>query len=161
MIENVQSNFRGGMNILDHDAVLAEDEYGLAFNVRNRITALETIKNNIEDIHAPTGLKQGIYGFDKYLVLFNSGRAYYKNVDDEEWTLINAIALDRTVDYIFTQAVPASTLNYTRKLNDANRINGTSNESNLSIDPISINSTPAGLVVQDGVNQGWIVFADA
>jgi hypothetical protein len=66
-----------------------------------------------------------------------------------------------TVDRVYAQAVPASTFNYQRKLNDATKIEGNTANQVVSTQNIQINGTAAGLVVQDGVNQGWIILPDA
>src|SRR5436190_13913005 len=124
MIEFIQKDFSSGMNLFSHDANLSDTEYGLAFNVINRTSALESIKNDLEDDKAPVGKKQGIFAFDKYLVLFNSGLCYYRNVDDETWIQVEDIFVDATVDYIFTCAFPASTFNFKRILDILNQING-------------------------------------
>src|SRR6266496_3876628 len=157
MIDIIQNDFSGGLNLFTHDAALNPNEYGLAFNVLNRTTALEAIKDDLEDIHAPIGKKQGLFAFDKYLVLFNAGLCYYRNVDDEAWTQINDIYVDSSVDYIFAQAVPASTFNFKRVLSIPDQIDGTSTNTNVTVQPIEINTLNAGLVVQDGVNQPWFI----
>src|SRR5882757_4947209 len=122
MIDIIQSNFRSGMNLFSHDAQLSDDEYSLAFNVINRTQALEALKEDVEDENAPAGFKQGLFAFDKYLVLFNAGLCYYKNINDSEWTQISDIFVDSTVPFIFGCAVPASTFNFKKVLDIPDKI---------------------------------------
>jgi hypothetical protein len=113
----------------------------------------------LEDTTAPVGKKQGSYSFDQYSVLFCAGRAYYKNViTDSAWTQIADLALDTSVDYIYTCVVPASTFNYARKLEDNNQVAGTATTPGITTQNIIINGTASGLVVQDGINQGWLIL---
>ena len=161
MIDIVQSDFGSGMNLFTHDAALNPEEYGLAFNVTNRTSALEALKDDLEDDEAPDGKKQGLFAFDRYLVLFNAGLCYYRNVDDAEWTQIEDIFVDSTVDYIFAQAVPASTFNFKRVLSIPDQIDGTGANTNITVQPVVISPTLSGLVVQDGINQGWFISPTA
>ena len=162
MLEYIQNDFRGGMNLFEEDYALAANEYGLAYNVRCRTSALSTISAPVEDTSAPKGLKQGIYAFDNYIVLFNAGAAYYKNiVTDSAWVQISGFALSTTAETVYTAAVPTSKNNYARKLNSADRADGSSVETNVSIDPSRlITENPAGLVCQDGTSQPFLITAD-
>ncbi len=161
MIDKIQDNFAGGMNLFSHPTKLAENEYSISFNILNRTSAIEPIKNDVEDTEAPVGFKQGLFAFDKYLVLFVSGLCYYRNVDDTEWTQIDDIFVNSAVNLIFTQAVPASTFNFKRKLDETNKIDGTSANTNVTTEATLINTTNAGLVVQDGITQGWFINPQA
>ncbi|HEX9232705.1 MAG TPA: hypothetical protein VF849_01515 [Blattabacteriaceae bacterium] len=161
MITGLQNDFSGGMDLFNNDTKLNENSYGLAFNVVNRDSSLIPLNKNLEDIKAPAGFKQGIYAFDKYLVLFNAGLCYYRNVDATEWTQIEDIFVNPLVDYIFTQAVPASTFNYKKVLEIPNKIDGSSVNTNVTVQPFKINTLNAGLVVQDGVSIGWFISPDA
>jgi hypothetical protein len=161
MIEYIQSDFSGGMNLFDQDTGIGSNQYLSAFNVRNRRTYLQPIKLPVEDIDAPLGKKQGIYAFDKYILLFAGGKAYYKDIElNSNWIRISPLLMDPTVDYIYAQAVPASTLNYSRKLTSDQNIQGTGLDSNIQTTNIIIAGNPAGLVVQDGISRPWIIFPD-
>jgi hypothetical protein len=158
----IQASFTGGTNLFDEDIALGENEYGLGFNIRNRTTALKTIKLPLEDITAPAGKKQGCYAFDNYLLLFCAGLAYYKDIiTDSAWAQISEFAMSPTVDYIYICVVPASTFNYSRKLKSDGNVDGTATESSVDVQNIVVNGTLAGVVVQDGVNQPWLIKADA
>src|SRR4051812_48952589 len=158
----LQSDFSGGMNLFEEDEAIGEKEYTLAYNVRNRNGSLAPVKSPIEDTAAPQGKKQGVYAFDVYVLIFVNGQAYYKNtVTDSDWTKIVPLTVDTLVDYIYAEAVPASVLNFHRKLTQAGQAQGTQLDPKMTIDGgIKVNDTPAGLVIQDGVNQGWIIFPD-
>lgn len=157
-----QLNFSGGMNLFDSEILLGSNEYALAYNVRNRTAKLQSLNGPDEDELAPVGFKQGIYAFDKYVLLFNNGEAYYKNIilDDSIWTKIVGLTLNTTVDYIYTQVIPASRFNYDRKLTSDNQIEGNKQVNPISVLPNLINGSDAGLIVQDGVQQGYIIKAN-
>jgi hypothetical protein len=158
-MEVIQSNFSGGMNLFNQDVILGEGEYGRAFNIRNRKASLQPVRAAVEDTDIADGKKQGIYGFDNYIVAFVGGRAYYKDVvTDGDWTLIAELYLDPTVDYIYTEAVPASTFNFERKLASASQLGGTDANNPVNTTTLIINGTPSCLVVQDGINQPWIII---
>jgi hypothetical protein len=158
----IQSDFTGGLNIFNDSAKLADNEYGKALNIRNRENALQTIKEPLLDSSAPSGKKQGIYGFDKYIILFSKGKGYYKDITiDSPWTQIGGLLMDPTCDYIYVAAVPASTLNYNRKLIVQTQVSGNANNPAIALESgLQINGTPGGLVVQDGINQPWVIFPD-
>lgn len=163
MLDYIQSDFSGGMDLFNENYNIPNNGYGLSYNIRNRTGALSSISAPVEDTSAPSGLKQGLFAFDNYIVLFNNGAAYYKNiVSDTAWVKISNFAMSTTAPNIYTEAVPASKNNFTRKLNDANRADGSNAESNVSLDPtVEITENPAGLVCQDGISQPYIILSDA
>lgn len=158
-----QSSFAGGINLFSEDHSLAVDEYRVGFNIRNLKGSLNCIRAPLK-IESPSGLKQGLYGFDKYLVLFSAGAAYYTILDDNGnisgWTRIENFYMNPFVDYIYTQPVPASISNLVRKLAATNQINGSSVNTNVNLQNIVINGNPAGLVCQDGISQPFLIKSD-
>src|ERR1044071_94380 len=157
LVPNVsQSSFSGGMNLFSEDHDLQDNEYRVGFNVRNLTGALNCIKSPLQ-LDAPVGLKQGIYGFNRYLLLFSGGSAYYSIPDSTGnitgWIQIEGFFLNPFVDYIYAQPVPASTSNLLRKLDNSSQINGSNVNPVLSISNITINGPLAGLVCQDGISQ--------
>ena len=159
MLEFRQVDFSAGMDLFAEDYALGASSYGLANNIRNRTGALTPIAGPVEDTDAPAGLKQGVYAFDDYIILFCNGAAYYKNiVTSGAWTQISGFALSTTANYVYAEAVPASKSNYVRKLQDEERIDGTSSETNVNTSPTLINTSDAGLVCQDGVSQGFFIL---
>jgi len=159
-----QSDFSGGLNLFDSDAKLADNEYCLASNIRIRTNDIVCAKDKEEDTTAPAGLKQGLYAFDNYLLLFCRGSAFYKDVAlDTPWTQVNNFNMSTEATRIFTEAVPASTLNFERRLQEKNRADGSSSETNLDVNPL-IRTGPSlsGLVCQDGgTTQPYIIYPNA
>jgi hypothetical protein len=152
MIPNIpQYGFAGGMNLYKEDYLLAEDEYRLGFNVRCRTGGIQPVYSHVLDENAPAGLKQGLYGFGQYLLLFVAGLAYYRTNNTSVWTQIAGFEMDDTVQNIYIQAVPASTFNFNRKQR-------TADEQDVIQTSISVGGTVAGLVCQDGINQPWIIL---
>lgn len=161
MLEYIQDDFSGGMNLFDSTLRIGANEYGLAFNIRNRTGELATIQAPVLDDDAPSGLKQGIYGFDRYIILFNSGAAFYKDIiADGDWTQIVDFALKVDAPTIYLEAVPASTQNFERKLVSNDNADGTITNPNLKVNPIILGNTVAGAVCQDGSTRPMLILAD-
>lgn len=156
----IQTDFSGGINLFDEDSSLAENEYRLGFNLRNRNGDLSLIKSSEILENAPAGLKQGCYGFSEFLVLFNAGLAYYSTDDGISWTQIADFAMSATAPRLYAQAVPASTLNFDRQLQAATVINGSGADTRVDVLNVVISGTASGLVVQDGINQPWVIRSD-
>jgi len=156
-----QVDFTGGMDLISPIENIGPTSYEKAFNIRARDEGLEAVKSYTKD-DAPKGKKQGIFAFENFILLFNSGTAWYKDIlsANPVWTKIQNFAMDTTVDYIYAEAVPVSKFNYERRLIDANRIDGTKLDTNVSFTTLQINATSAGLVCQDGISQPWLVLAD-
>ena len=74
------------------------------------------------------------------------------------WTLISGWnAMNSLADRYYTAVVPAAQLTFARKL-----VSGSDITSGVTIDPSAlINSTPAALVVQDGVSIPQIIYYDS
>lgn len=158
-----QLNFGGGMNLFDPDHLLAPNEYPLAFNVRHRDNVISGINGPLEDTTAPNGLKQGLFGYDKYLFLVNKGNIYYKDtsISGSTWGLIVGQKLSSSVSRVYCHPIPATPAFYGRRLQETNIINGTSTDSRIDIDSsLVISGLSAGLVFQDGVSQGIYVYID-
>ncbi len=157
----IQDDFSGGMNLFGDLVKIAENEYGSAFNIRNRTIGLTTIKSPVEDTTLPAGKKQGIYAFDIYVLAFVAGYGYFKNIlTDSAWTKIADLELDPTVDYIYTQLVPASSIDFKRSLINDNQNLGSAQSIPLKFEIVATNGSLSGLVVQDGIGQPWFILAD-
>lgn len=152
-----QSDFSGGMNLLDIDTALQPNEYRVGINIRNRFSVPTPIKSEtviMDGLPSPLGFIQGLYSFGNLLVLFAGGLAWYKRPSDDQWIDIPGFLMSTAVDRYYCQAVPVSSLVYDR-----------SGGGNPSAPVTLLNTTttpsPAVLVVQDGVNQPWLIFPDA
>jgi len=157
----IQTDFSGGINLFDEDSSLAENEYRLGFNIRNRNGDISLIKESEILANAPAGLKQGLYGFGEFLVLFNSGLAYYSTDDGDSWTQIADFVMSSTAPRLYAQAVPASTLNFSRQLQAAYVANGSGSDTRVdTLSNIVISGNESGLIVQDGINQPWAIRSD-
>lgn len=156
----IQTDFSGGMSLYKDDTKITSTEYREAFYVRNRKGTLAPVTEpNL--LNAPAGLKQGIYGFDTFFVLFVVGKAYYQFVGSDTWVQLVGFQMSVTAPIIYAQAVPASTVNYGKALANANNFQGTNLNTGVNLlRSTTINGLPAGLVCQDGINQPWIIFPD-
>lgn len=156
-----QVDFSGGMNLFSDDTNIGETEYREAFNVRNRTKTLKPVTQIIELTTAPVGLKQGIYGFDSFYVLFIAGKAYFQIIGTTTWINIVGFQMSATANVIYAEAVPASTFNLHRSLQVAGNSQGTALNTGITINPtITATLLPAGLVCQDGINQPWLILPD-
>lgn len=138
--------------VLDETRV-EPNQYVYAFNVRNRFDTLTPINDTLEDTTAPSGKKQGLVSVGEYLILFNDGLAYYKRVTDSAWTQIAGFLMSTTADIFYTCLVPASTVNFKRV--------ATGDNLDVNFVLTQTSPTPQALLVQDGVNQPYVIFPDA
>jgi hypothetical protein len=157
-----QEDFSGGMNLFDHEAVLPANQYGLAYNVRNRNVGLSGVRAAVEDATIASGKKQGIYAFEQYIISFTNGSAYYKNIlTSSAWTKIEGFIMNPNADYVYAEAVPASDKNFERKLNAATTIEGTSSNPSVSTTLLQVSGTPACLICGDGLSTERIIYIDS
>jgi hypothetical protein len=158
----IQFDFSGGMNSFNDDHRIAPDEYGDAFNVRNREGTLDAISAPLQDTDAPAGYKQGLYAYGNYLVLFNNGRAYIKDatIVGADWNYVVGFKLNESAERIYAQMVPASVINQERKLISASQIEGDSNNPAVYKTTAIVNGTVASLVCQDGNGQPYLILSD-
>lgn len=152
----IQKSFTGGMDTISPAHTVAEDGYVWLVNGRNRFGKIEPINKHLLVESAPAGLYQGVYAVGNTLFLFVAGKAYYQVDGMVGWTLIPNFQLSSVADRLYACAVPASTANYLRKASDVNNANA-----NINVDAYtSVNGTPSGVIVQDGINQPWIIILD-
>ncbi len=163
----VQKSFLGGMNLLVDDANLMDDEYGLAYNVSSRLGTLKPLKkcellNNWRDFtdNNRAYIPRGIAFLGDYLIVIASGQAWYYKLNlanpREEilFKRVKGFQFSNFYADCYFQLVPASTSNLLRKLS-----NGSDATSDVLISPsTTINGTPQALVVQNGVEQPWIIY---
>ena len=153
----LKNNFFGGINQqVDGHKIDLNAEYYLLTNARVRDNVVEPVPAPL-DVTAglpASGLIQGLYTFDDYLLVFKGGAAYYRLAQDNVWHHIASIALDPNVEYIECCLVPASTVNFKRASVDA--ADAKSDQLYFS----STQSTPECVFVTDGINQPWVIFPD-
>jgi len=112
-------------------------------NGRTRENVVAPIKAPRKLAGLPNGKRQGIYAFGEWVVTVVDGGFWY--YFDGSWRHVGAVKMDPDVDVVYVEQVPISTNNFPRQ----------------ELFPgSSYQRTPSGLVVCDGINQPWIVFAD-
>jgi hypothetical protein len=178
MPDFIQQSFGGGMNLGVDDTRLGTNEYGLAYNVRNRHDALECVKkakafnttNALGGYSATDPRVQGIIFVDPYFFVFVDGICLKKSKDSDTFTTVwttssthtkpatysngvttgtGTIRLAETAEFVFTAVVPPSYDNFVGKAVSADNASaGGQSDYTKRIPP-----TVAGIVVQDGTNQ--------
>lgn len=143
------------LNLLASDTALGEGEYLWLINARNRFGYNEPIlKHKSLTEGLPLGKTQGIYAIGNVLLAFIGGLGYYQQDGDTTWTRLQDFALDGLTDEYWMQAVPSSSMNFVRKA--ATNINA---PITLTTD-FKVSGTPQCVVVQDGINQPWLIIYD-
>lgn len=149
-------DFSGGMCRNTDPSGIADNEYALLINGRNRYGNVAPIKGplNLTSL-IPAGNKQGLYGFDSIMLVLQDGQAFARDFSqpNSAFQLIPAFHLSELVDTVYAEAVPASWLNIQRKLNDGADV--TSDVALFS----ETTGTPTAVVCQDGVSRPQLVFS--
>lgn len=156
-----QSSFVGGMNQQVDATRIGDSEYFLLINGRNRYDTIDPLRkarlltSNIIGLPLGEETYQGVYGAGNFVVVFVGGAAYFRNVvTSSNFQKIVGLQMSADVPRIFAEFVPASTLGFIRK-----------SSTNIN-DPIDLEllagqtPSPVAMVVQDGVNQPWVIFPD-
>ena len=154
-MQAVQSNFNGGLDLVSDDANIDETGYRWLVNARQRFGKLKAVTKPLQ-IVTPSGKKQGCITVGNVKVIFIAGYAYYQIFGNTVWIQVPNLLLDATVDQLYACAVPASSLNYVRKLN----VSGDVTNNILKTLDFRPSGSPACIVVQDGINQPWIITYD-
>ena len=147
-----KTNFLGGINELSDITKLNENEYWILINARVRKNAVEAIKlpldvtNNLSIL----GNIQDIVAVGDRLVAFAGGKAFYKTVTGT-WNLVDEFLMNSTQPRVYSELIPASTINYVRSASGAS---GT-----LTLGG-PVGASPSALIVMDGVKQPWIILPD-
>ena len=178
MADFIQQSFGGGMNLGVDDTRLGTNEYGLAYNVRNRHDAVECVKkakafdttNALGGYSATDPRVQGIIFVDPYFFIFVDGICLKKSKDSDTFTTVwttssthtkpaaysngvttgtGTIRLAEAAESVFTAVVPPSYDNFAGKATSSDNASaGGQSDYTKRIPP-----TVAGIVVQDGTNQ--------
>jgi len=174
----IQQSFGGGMNLGVDDTRLGTNEYGLAYNIRNRHDAVECVKkakafdttNALGGYSATDPRVQGIIFVDPYFFVFVDGICLKKSKDSDTFTTVwttssshtkpaaysngvttgtGTIRLSEAAEFVFTAVVPPSYDNFAgRAVSADNASAGGQTDYTKRIPP-----TVAGIIVQDGVNR--------
>jgi len=150
-VQNIFTN----LNLLASDTALGPSEYLWLINARNRLGYNEPILKH-QDLSSglPLGKVQGIIGVGNVLIAIIGGLGYFRQDGNTAWTRLQDFALDGTTDQVWMQPVPESNMNFVRKA--AANINS---PIVLTTD-FKVSGTPQCIVVQDGINQPWLIIYD-
>lgn len=157
IMQTSQTSFVDGLDFLASDIQISGFGYQWLVNARQRFGYIQANKAPINKSQfAPAGKMQGVKAVGNTLILFVNGKAYFQFDGDNFWPEIAGFQMDANVDKLYSEFIPDSTFNFSRALNATSNI----------ADPIrknanvSINGTPQGLLVQDGINQPFIITFD-
>lgn len=158
MLTYSKQSFLGGQNQQVDSTRLEDNEYPLLINGRNRNDVISPIYKPAE-VTDPifAGQKiQGTISVGSTLIIFANGKAYYRdyNVENSVYNQVADLQLSPIVDIIYAELVPVSSLNFIR----IPEVQGQSNTAIKLTNPIT--ASPSCLVVQDGINQPWIILND-
>lgn len=152
-------NWTGGMSSqIDPTKIDPQTQYYLGVNIRTRRNIADTILAPLDLTSSlpDTGKIQGLYTYGTTLVIFISGRAYYRTSATTPWVLISALSMSPDVDEIDCCAVPSSTINFITTA----AVGSTSQKSNAVVLGNPIAASPQALIAMDGVTQPYLIFAD-
>lgn len=149
----LQNNFNDGFDLLSCDTEISKNGFLYLINARQRLGFIEPNKKPLEITGAPAGKKQGGIALEDVLIAFIAGSAWYNVDGSDSWIQIPGFAMSPTVDIYYAIAVPDGTVKYQRKLETANISNPISRE----YPDFLIDGTPAGILVQDGINQPYLI----
>lgn len=151
----LQNSFIGGLNQQIDGSRLQSNEYGLLINGRSRFDVIEQTTNPVNVTLAGWTKIQGGYAAGSLLLVFADGKAYYRDfsVDGTTFIQVPDFQMSATADVLYACLVPSSTINGLRKLNASLK----SVEGPILLTGTS-SASPQAVIVQDGVNQPWIIF---
>lgn len=162
MSEYTQQSFSGGMNMLADDTRLQTNQYRVGFNLRNRYDILDPVLESEIDVALPVGIVQEMTTFGNFIIVFVSGKAYYRYFASTGWQQIVGFSMLNNAPRYWSQVVPVALTNYVRKgivptgetEPDARGgiINGISS---------AFAGNNPGLLVQDNVNQPQFIYLDS
>lgn len=163
MLNDLQTNFAGGMNLLADGANLGETEYLMSFNLTNRFGSLIPLKQCSSIALPESAIGYPIQALDSlgnFFILFARGLAWYAPIttatNTPVWTQILGFIFTEAAAKYWTCSVPRSSLNALRKL-----ISGTDSTKGVAFSPTTTTEgTPRGMVVQDGVNQPMLIYEE-
>ncbi len=154
----IVKEFSGGMRRNVDSALIADNEYPLAVNMRSRYGVMRPVKLplHISD-GLPTGKFQGCYGAGSQVLNFVGGESFIRDFSagDSAFVRYEDTNLDPFVDIIYAVLLPESYVNYIRKPIDL----GTGATEKIEF-TLPITGSPACILAQDGINQGELLFTN-
>lgn len=150
-------SFAGGINQLADTTKIQDNQYPLLINGRSNFDKVKPIKKSTLITDDRWTRIQGIYTADYLVLVFADGRAYWRdlrNTTSDTFNQVPNFAMDSTVEVIYAQLVPSASLTSKRSAvdNDDSSAGATYSTSGQSY--------PQAIVVQDGINQPWLIFSD-
>lgn len=148
-----QTSFDGGFNLVTSDMQIPANGYRFLINARQRLGYIETNKKHVQIDNIPAGKIHAHIGVGNAHFVFIEGKAYSRIDGTVGWSQVPGFSMDTVADRYYLLAIPASTFNFVRKNNPV------SANSAIIVDAdFAINGTPAGILVQDNVNQPQIIL---
>jgi hypothetical protein len=113
------SDFSGGLRLNTDSTKIQDTEYLYLKNMRNRYGRLSPVKlpTKINQGIQQNGNIQGLYGAGNFLLVIRNGLIFYRNfLDDAGYfhKLTDEFDLDKHVENVYVELVPASNQNYGR-----------------------------------------------
>ncbi len=151
-----QQNFLRGLNTRIDPSKLSDGYYPRLINGRVTSNGVKPVKKHVKS-SVPSGKKQGLYAFGKYLLLFSNGIAWWKDVStDASWTAIAGwTAMSTTADRIYAELIPVSYFQGSISYTD-DKVG----EAVVTSVPGIAAPTPQQVFITDGVNQPRILNLD-
>jgi hypothetical protein len=151
-----QKSFNSGLDFISSDTQVAEDGYIWLVNGRTRYGRVEPTNKHLQLTGFPEGLQQGTITVGNVHFLFIAGRAYYRIDGTDVWIQVPLFQMSAIAKTLWSKAIEASTKHFVRRLNESESVQDDIQE---TVD-FKIQGTPAGIIVQDGVSQPWIIEWD-
>lgn len=147
----IRTSFLGGMNLQVEPTKLADGEYPLLINGRNREGTIRPIKKPVPVPGLPEGNYQGLFAANELLAVVISGNVYMADTTlGLQFNRLIGATLDPNVPTVYAALVPKSTLNFARDLAQVNAGGAVGLTT-------AIPQTAACAVVQDGISQPLII----
>lgn len=150
-----QISFADGLDFLSANTEINRNGYYYLVNARQRFGNIEANKKPLEITSVPAGKKQGIITLGNVQFVFVAGKCWWNVDGSDTWTQVSNFNMDATVDRYYSIAVPVGNIGYIRKLTAGGTLG-----INKTYDT-TINGTPASILVQDGINQPYIIIFEA
>ncbi len=152
----LQKAFNSGLDLISSDIQVAEDGYVWLINGRSRFGRVEPINKPVAVTGFPDDDIQGNIAVGNVYFVFVSGKAYYRVDGEEEFIQVADFQMSTSAPRLWSIAIPASSNHFVRKLDVSLSVTQQMRETT----DFKVAGTPAGIVVQDGRTQPWIIQWD-